>query len=129
MFRIGYSRVTGVLLRRYTKCSHGSYGLGSPTLRREEMESRSGRPRTEEVCIFLSEHTLLQDCYIALQSVYRVFGAFPTYYDGDVIFFTPSTKKVKLCLLSLYSNVRLVHGQLRGPTGFLLRLRSTSQQG
>ena len=116
------------MLCRYTKCSHESYGRGSPTLRREVMESRLGKPRTE-ACIFFIRTTLkLQDCYIALQSVYRVFGAFPACYDDDVIFFTPSVK-VKLCLLSLYSNVRLVYGQLRGPTGFLLRLRSTSQQG
>ena len=52
----------------------------------------------------------------------------PPCYDHDIIFLTPSVK-VQLCLLSLSSNVRLVYGQLRGPTGFLLRLRSTSQQG
>ena len=54
-------------------------------------------------------------------------GGLPPCYDHDIIFFTPSVK-VQLCLLSLSSNVRLVYGQLRGPTGFLLRLRSTSQQ-
>ena len=124
MFRIGYNRATGVL-QRYTKCSHKSYGLGSPTLRREVMESKSGRPRTE-ACTFLSEHvTGLLHCFTERLPCSR---GLPHCYDHDIIFFTPSVK-VKLCLLSLYSNVRLVYGQLRGPTGFLLRLRSISQQG
>ena len=95
------------------------------TVQRDVMESRSGRPRTE-ACTFLSEHvTGLLHCFTERLTCSR---GLPPCYDHDIIFFTPSVK-VKLCLLSLSSNVRLVYGQLRGPTGFLLRLRSTSRQG
>ena len=124
MFRIGYDRATGVL-QRYTKCSRESYGRRSPTFRREVMESKSGRPRTE-ACTFLSEHvTGLLHCFTERLTCS---GGVPPCYDHDIIFFTPSVK-VKMCLLSLSSYVRQVYGQLRGHTGFLLRLRSTSQQG
>ena len=89
MFRIRYNRATTGVLQRYTKCSRERYRLGSPTLRREVMESKSGRPRTK-ACTFLSKDvTGLLHCFTERLTCSR---GLPPCYDHDIIFFIPSVK-------------------------------------